>query len=364
MKREGHLYAKICSPANIAAAHRNARKDKKFYREVQDIDADPKPYFEEIRKQLVEKTFRTSEYTIFEKFDSGKIRTIYKLPYFPDRIVHWAIMLQVEHLFLRVFSACTHAATPGRGIHSALRQVKQYTDRDPAGTRYCLKIDIRKFFPNINHVILKHQFRRIIKCPDTLALLDEITDSIGGTTGVPVGNYLSQYFANLYLAWFDHWCKEVLHIRYYTRYMDDIVILAAEKETLWRWLNRIRNYLQDELWLRIKPNYAVFPVHSRSIDFVGYKNWGRADDGERSRVTLRKTTWKRMRRTMLDIRAKLDRGGCVNQHEYCQYNSYSGWNHWCVNRKIMNNYLLPLKPAMQEYYRTEIKKDDKRMEKH
>jgi hypothetical protein len=101
--------------------------------------------------------------------------------------------------------------------------------KDIEGTKYCLKIDIKKFFPNINHNILKKLLRRKIKDNDLLWLLDEIIDSIDGDIGVPIGNYLSQYFANFYLAYFDHWLKEEKKVRYVIRYMDDIVCLTSIK---------------------------------------------------------------------------------------------------------------------------------------
>ena len=100
-----------------------------------------------------------------------------------------------------------------------------------------------------------------------LSLLDEIIDSV--PSGVPIGNYLSQYFANLVLAYFDHWLKEEKRVKYYWRYADDIVILSDNKESLHQLLHDIRAYLVG-LKLKVKRNYQVFPVDSRGIDFLGY----------------------------------------------------------------------------------------------
>jgi hypothetical protein len=88
-------------------------------------------------------------------------------------------------------------------------------------------MDIKKFYPSITHSILKDIIRKKIKDKKLLFLLDEIIDS---TDGVPIGNYLSQFFANLYLAYFDHWVKEELKAKYYYRYADDLVILSDSKE--------------------------------------------------------------------------------------------------------------------------------------
>ena len=71
---------------------------------------------------------------------------------------------------------------------------------DPEHTTYCLKMDIVKFYPSIDHDILKTILRKKIKDKDLLWLLDVIIDS---ADGVPIGNYLSQYFANIYLAFFN-----------------------------------------------------------------------------------------------------------------------------------------------------------------
>ena len=114
-----------------------------------------------------------------------------------------------------------------------------------------------KFYPSIDHEILKQVVRRKIKDKRLLWLLDEIIDS---ADGVPIGNYLSQYFANLYLAYFDHWIKEEKRIKYYYRYADDIVILGSDKNELHSLLHEIRAYLSDRLKLKVKRNYQVFPV--------------------------------------------------------------------------------------------------------
>lgn len=293
MKRVGNIYGKICNYYNIAEAHRNARKDKHYYKEVQMIDANPRPYFESIQRSLENKTYVTSPYETFQKFDTGKIRTISKLPYYPDRIIHWALLLQTSDTFMRVFIPQTHAAIPGRGVHSAMLEVKKYIEHDPQNTEFCLKFDIRKYFPSISHDILKEMLRKIFKDNNVLWLWDVIVDSVDGEYGIPIGNYTSQFLANFYLAYFDHWVKEQLKVKYHTRYMDDIVQLSNDKNILWQWLGEESDYLYDNLGLRVKDNYAVFPVSSRSIDFAGYKNWGVSPDiPDSCKISLRKSTWK------------------------------------------------------------------------
>lgn len=267
MKRYGNLYTKIWDMDNIREAHKNAQRGKKHYREVQMINANPEEYLLRIQAMLRDKTFRNSEYEVFTKTDSGKEREIYKLPYFPDRIIHHCVMQVLEPIWMRTFISDTYSSLRRRGIHKGVRRMKEAL-RDRENTQYCLKFDIRKFYPSIDHDILKSVIRRKIKDPDVLWLLDEVIDST--SSGVPIGNYLSQYFGNLYLAYFDHWMKEVCQCRYYFRYCDDIVVLHGDKQFLHTLFGEVRKYLPENLRLSIKPNYQVFSVNARGVDFLGY----------------------------------------------------------------------------------------------
>lgn len=155
LKRYGYLYEKIYDIENLRLAHKNAQKGKGFYTEVKDINKNPDKWLYMLQDMLINKTYKTSEYEIFVKNDKGKEREIYKLPYFQDRIVHWAIIQIVEPIFLNKLNHCTHSAIPKRGIHSAFNQLDGYMKNDELGTKYCLKLDIRKFYPSINHKLLK-----------------------------------------------------------------------------------------------------------------------------------------------------------------------------------------------------------------
>jgi retron-type reverse transcriptase len=172
----------------------------------------------------------------------------------------------LEPIFVSVFTQDTYSCIKGKGIHAAARGVRRAL-KDEAGTQYCLKIDIKKFYPNIDHSILKQLLERKFKDKELLWLLNNIIDS---ADGVPIGNYLSQYFANFYLTYFDHWIKEEKRVKHYFRYADDIVILSGDKPSLHQILADMREYFETKLNLKIKENYQVFPVQSRGIDFVGY----------------------------------------------------------------------------------------------
>lgn len=233
--------------------------------EVKRFEADLDTNLRQLQVELTTRTYTTSAYEVFVKYEP-KRREIYKLP-FRDRVVQWAIMQVLEPVWTPQFTSDTHACIRGRGIHSLLRQLRTDLRRDPDGTRYCLKIDVRKFYPSIDHGILKQVIRRKLKDPDVLWLLDGIIDS---ASGVPIGNYISQYFANLYLSELDHLLKEDVGVRYYYRYADDIVLLSDSKEYLSGVLVYINHYLNDSRLLTLKSNFQIYPVESRGIDFVGY----------------------------------------------------------------------------------------------
>ena len=265
MKRYGNLYAHICDIDNLRRAAHNAARGKRKRDEVTAFFADLDANLEQLHRELTEKRYSTSRYDVFIK-QEGKRREIYKLP-FRDRVVHWAIMQVLEPIWTPQFTADTHACIKGRGMHSLLRKLREDLRDDPEGTAYCLKLDVRKFYPSIDHDKMKAVVRRKIKDPEVLWLLDGIIDS---APGVPIGNYISQYFANLYLSELDHLLKEVAGVRYYYRYADDMVLLAGDKPTLHGWLVLINDWLNEERHVDLKGNYQVFPVESRGIDFVGY----------------------------------------------------------------------------------------------
>lgn len=266
MKRLSNLYPQIISIENLELADSKARKGKLQQYGVRAHDKNRTENIILLHQCLLQKRYQTSEYSIFTVFEP-KERQVYRLPYYPDRITHHAIMNILEPIFNEVFTTDTYSCIKGKGIHAAARGVTKAL-KDISGTKYCLKLDIRKFYPSIDHVILKGLLRRKFKDADLLWLLDEIIDS---TEGIPIGNYLSQFFANFYLCYFDHWLKETLGVKYYFRYADDIVILAPNKPYLHHLLSQIKDYLQENLHLQVKGNYQVFPVAARSIDFVGYR---------------------------------------------------------------------------------------------
>lgn len=330
MKRYNNLFDKIISIENLRLADEKARKGKTNSYGVKVHDKNRENNILKLHQALKNGTFRTSEYTIFKIYEP-KERDIYRLPYYPDRIVHHAIMNVMEPIWTSIFTNDTCACIKKRGLKGAFERMKKYL-KDIEGTQYCLKIDIKKFYPSIDHGKMKWIIRKKIKDERLLQLLDGIIDS---ADGVPIGNYLSQYFANLFLAYFDHYVKEVLKVKYYVRYADDMVFLTSSKEELIEILKRTKDYM-GSLQLQLKGNEQIFRVaynntekDARGIDFVGYVFY-------HNQTLLRKS-----------IKKRLIRKCCyMNKLEFISHKSYKmgvgswwGWIKYSNSRNLARKYI-------------------------
>lgn len=342
MKRIGNLYEKIYDIENLRLAHKQARRGKSFYTEVKLIDENEDEYLYRLQDMLIHKTYHTSKYEVFEKKEGKKIRKIYKLPYFPDRICQWAIIQVIEPYLMRTLTDDTYSALPGRGVERARRKMVRALKTDPENTVWCLKIDISKYYPNVNIEKLKLKYRRLFKDNDLLWLLDEILDS-NPDTGVPIGNYISQYSGNIYLSDFDHRVKEVYHIKHYFRYMDDMVFLSSSKEELQNLIKEITKYLADEYDLKVKDSWSLFRVEDRGIDFVGYVF--RHDS-----IRLRKSIAHSIKKTSSKIRWRVNNNMELNRHLYFSFNSLKGWLKHSHSGWLKIRYFDIIEDHVQDYH--------------
>lgn len=342
MKRIGNLYEKIYDIENLRLAHKQARRGKSFYTEVKLIDENEDEYLYRLQDMLIHKTYHTSKYEVFEKKEGKKIRKIYKLPYFPDRICQWAIIQVIEPYLMRTLTDDTYSALPGRGVERARRKMVRALKTDPENTVWCLKIDISKYYPNVNIEKLKLKYRRLFKDNDLLWLLDEILDS-NPDTGVPIGNYISQYSGNIYLSDFDHRVKEVYHIKHYFRYMDDMVFLSSSKEELQNLIKEITKYLADEYDLKVKDSWSLFRVEDRGIDFVGYVF-------KHDSIRLRKSIAHSIKKTSSKIRWRVNNEMELNRHLYFSFNSLKGWLKHSHSGWLKIRYFDIIEDHVQDYH--------------
>ena len=328
MKRTGNIYEKICDAENIRRAILKASLGKRDQKRVKLILCNIDVYAKMIRQLLLDKKYRPSPYVTKTIQDgaSKKTRTISKPQFFPDQIVHWALMLQIQPIIMRGMYAYSCGSVPKRGTSLGQKTLRKWLDKARKNTKYCLKMDISKFYPSVDNEHLKAMFRRVIKDADCLWLIDIIIDS---AQGLPIGNYTSQWFANFYLQGLDHSIKERLGNKYYIRYVDDLVLLGPNKKALHRTRKEIAVYLSS-IGLRLKGDWQVFRVSSRAIDFLGLRFY-------RDKTILRKRNALRIRRRIIKIKHK----GRLNYRDACAIISYWGWIKRSNSYRFYQKYVRP-----------------------
>ncbi|MBR2506652.1 MAG: RNA-directed DNA polymerase [Bacilli bacterium] len=338
MKRVGFLWDKVCSKENIKSAIIEAAKHKEKRKDVKKILQDIDFFVSQIQQMLNNKTFSNSVPQIRYRYEKmqNKIREISVLPFYPDHCVHHAVIRIIEPLLRRGMYYYCCANVPGRGESHVRKRISKILYKDPKNTKYCLKMDVKQFYPSISTYELKCKLRNIIKDNNFLWLLDTIIDL--QDRGLPLGSYCSQWLANFYLQDLDHLIKEKLRISYLFRYADDIVLLHGNKRELLKAKEIIDIHLMFED-LEIKNSWRLFKVNEKNaIDFVGYKFY-------RNKISIRKKIFKNIRRLIIRIFRKIKLLKKITAKQVRSLMSYYGYikNSNCF--KIRNNYLdhLPIK---------------------
>lgn len=344
MKRYNNLYEKISDIDNIKKAIICASKDKQKRISVIKVLNDLDNHALIIQDMLVNKSYVPSPYIEKKIFDGArkKERVIKKPKFFPDQCIHWSLMLIVEPLFEKRMYKWSCSSIKGRGIHYA----KDYVIgalKDKRNTKYAYQLDIRKFYPSIDNDILKHKLRRMFKDNGVLWLFDTIIDS---DVGLPIGNYTSQWLANYYLQDLDMFIKHNLKIPYYVRYADDMLLFCSNKRKLHKARIEIEELIHKEK-LSIKPNWQIYKVDSRPIDFIGFQF-------HRDYVVLRDTLYLRIKRRAKRIGKK----GYITPKDAMGMTSYWGY---IVNSDNHKFYWDDIKPycdinKCKEIISNEIKK--------
>ncbi len=307
MKRLGRIWPELTGFDNLLSAYHKARKGKQSMPSVAEFSLNLESELLNLQQALNDHTYRPGRYRLFTIYERKK-RQIAAAP-FRDRVVHHAIINVIEPSIDRRFIYDSYACRNGKGVHAAVNRYQQWSKRYP----YVLKMDIEQYFPSIDRDVMKEKLRRYLKDKYMLALLDRVIDTaplatgridpchfsgddlltpIERTTGLPIGNLTSQFFANLYLDTVDHFIKEQLHVRAYLRYVDDLVILGRDKFLLHEIREAIRGRLAEDR-LHLHPRKAHIYHTARGIDLFGYhmfphKRRLRNDNGHAFQRRLRK----------------------------------------------------------------------------
>lgn len=268
MKRKGYLYEQMCDINYIKKAIYNASKGKKNRRYIRKIINNIDYYALQIQKMLINNIVELSPngYCVIYDNSCHKQRNITVPRFYPDQIIHWLVIMTVQPIMVRGMYRYCCGSIPNRGGIDAKAFVETAI-KDPK-TRYCAKLDISKFFNNVSPKILLDMFKHKIKDNRVIGLIAKILKNGGDC--LPIGYYTSQWFSNFYLEGLDHYIKEVLHIKYYVRYVDDMVLIDTNKRKLHKAVVLINEYLQS-INLKLKNNWQVWKIESRPIDFVGFR---------------------------------------------------------------------------------------------
>lgn len=311
MKSFNHLYEQLISEENIKLAIRLSSRGKRKRSCVQKYVNNPDEHIVPIQEMV--KTYRNSRHQPVEIYDgiSRKKRTII-VPKYREQIVHHMLVNVLKPIMQRSMYYHSYGSLPGKGGHRGKKYIDKWIRTDKANTKYCLKMDVRKYFDSVPHDVVKAQMRKLVHDEEFLRVLFEVIDVT--ETGLPLGFYTSQWLANWYLTELDYFIKQKLGAKYYVRYMDDMVILDGDKTNLHRMKDEIEEYLSKELGLELKDNWQVFPIDARPLDFMGFRFY-------RNKTTLRKSILMKAFRKARKVGAK-DK---PTLFEIRQMMSYFGW---------------------------------------
>lgn len=290
-----HTYQYIISVENLLDAWKEFICGKRSRRDVQEFEIDLMSNILSLHRDLITKQYRHSAYEAFNISDP-KPRNIHKASV-RDRLLHHALYRVMYPFFDKTFVPDSYSCRIGKGTHKAIQQFQRFAyqaSNNHAKTVWALKCDIKKFFANIDHVVLLTILKQYIPNRDIVWLLDNIISSFqtGSGKGLPLGNLTSQLFVNIYMNEFDQFVKQQLKVKYYIRYADDFVILSTDKNWLITLVPVVQQYLAENLSLDLHPNKVSIQTLAGGVDFLGWVHLP-------AHRVLRTATKRRMRRRII-----------------------------------------------------------------
>lgn len=351
-----NVFDKIFSLDNLYAALEDAVQGRRYKREALVYTLDSWALLQELREEVLSGTYHIDRYYIFYIYEPKK-RMIMSIS-FKHRIVQWAIYRIINPMLVSGYIEDSYGCIPGRGSLSAMQRLRYWIEQASRKDEqwFYLKLDISKYFYRVSHRILKKILAKKIKDARLLEVLYSVIDCkhtpfglpLGASpgdvpledrlydVGMPIGNLLSQVFANVYLDVLDQFCKRVLKIHFYIRYMDDVIVLCNDKIQLREWKDQIEVFLMNELELHLNSKTCIRPI-SQGIEFVGYRIWP-------DRVIVRKSTSLRIKRALRGLAVKYSKYEVTMQDVTSALRSYLGMLERCDSealvKKILDNLVL------------------------
>lgn len=357
MKSYNHLWEEFISEENIKLAIKNAFKGKKKKRKkVKDIIENQEEWIPKIKDYA--EHFYNYPHKPIEIYDgiSRKKRTII-VPTPMEKIVHHMIINVLKPILKCGMYEHSYASIPKRGAHKGKKYIEKWIRNDTRNVKYCLKMDIKKYFQSVDTDILKKKLRKIIHDERFMSILETLIDV--QDTGIPLGFFTSQWLANFCLQDLDHYIKEELGAVHYIRYMDDMVIFGSNKRNLHRMKEDIERYLSKSLNLQVKENWQIFRFdytdrkgrrRGRDLDFMGFRFY-------RDKTTLRRSIMLKATRKARKI-AKKEK---ITAYDARQMLSYIGY---IDKTDTYGMYEERIKPYVNvQYLKRKISKSDRNRKK-
>jgi retron-type reverse transcriptase len=309
-------------------AHERAKQGKLNRYEVLNFDLNLESNIVNLVEKIRTGKYKMGTYRTFTIYEP-KERIIKALPYI-DRVVHqWYVEEFIKKYIVPKFIKDTYACICDRGTHKAVDAMQKYmriAQRNYGDNYYILKMDIKKFFYNIDHNILLEIMKSHIKDKKLLQFTKLLIDSDNETVGIPIGNYTSQFFANIYLDKLDKFIKHNLKVRYFLRYMDDFILLVKDREEAKKLYCIISEFLNNTLKLSLNDKSRYYPS-SFGADFCGYRIWS-------THRLIRNGSKKRMKKKINEWN-KLYDNKVLNKHDFVL-----SFNSWLGHIKHSNSYNL------------------------
>ncbi len=318
----------------LIQAHYRARNHKTYKAEVIKYELNLENNIINLINNLRNKTYRLGKYFTFKVYDP-KERDIKALPY-KDRIVHqWYIEEFIKPYIVPKFIHTTFACLENRGTHKAVEEVQKQMRifKRNFGDFWILKCDIKKFFYSINPDILFSIMKKYIEDPDLLYLTKILIYDENSKIGIPIGNYTSQFFANIYLNELDQYVKRKLKIKYYVRYMDDFVFILKSKQDCIRIKKIVEKFLMENLKLELNSKSRYYP-YKMGVNFCGYRIFT-------THRLLRTSSKKKIKKNVKIWNKQYEKNSLDFEHTLQSLNSWLGHSSHCnsykLQQKILNN---------------------------
>ena len=325
MKSYNHLYEQYISDPNIEVSTINSSKGKRkrnavefYYKDGAVTDKGKK----KTKKYASYGNFKNFKHIPIEIYDGiTRKKRVIIVPRYQEQIVHHMVVNTLIPIFSKGMYEHSYASLPNRGAHKGKKVIERWIRTDPEHCKYCLKMDIRKFFDSIPHDILLEKLHNLIHDEKFMSILEEIISVTD--VGLPLGFYTSQWLSNWYLQDLDHFIKEDLDADHYMRYMDDMIIFGSDKEDLHRKKDRIEIFLKEHLGLKLKDNWQVFRFdyitpdgkhRGRFLDYMGFRFYC-------DRTTMRKTIMLKATRKA----KRLSKKDKPTIYDMRQMMAYLGW---------------------------------------